>query len=411
MGQKASRRSSEPGFGSDSFLDVLANIVGILIILIVLCGVRIRNDPPSADLLSDEAIEEAQSHAKENWEQQKSAIEEENRKAEESYKAAVAAAEKEKKRLSDLFVARRREQEALDRQRDEHQEEAVRREKLLRQYEDEATRLQAELDKLAYRLDVTQKEVDSKEASQQNQLIALQKQIDGKSTTATQLSETVAAETKLLAMTTQRDEELRRRMLELRKQIDQTLKETPEAKRIRHYVTPLARRVEQHEIHFRCKNGRISYTYLDELLKQTREQATARITQSTSRLDGIAGPLGGFRLKYVLARPTTSVSEQLVSEYNSSRFSLVYWELDAESDFVGENKDEVLAANSALRVILRSMPSNKNSVTLWVYGDSFELAKVVELMLHEQNYTVALRPLPDGIPIIGSPMGSATHSH
>ncbi|MFP6764947.1 MAG: hypothetical protein VB858_15075, partial [Planctomycetaceae bacterium] len=37
-----SRRSSqdEPDFGSDSFLDIIANLVGILIILIVLAGLR-----------------------------------------------------------------------------------------------------------------------------------------------------------------------------------------------------------------------------------------------------------------------------------------------------------------------------------------------------------------------------------
>ena len=37
-----SRRGSsdEPDFGSDSFLDIIANLVGILIILIVLAGLR-----------------------------------------------------------------------------------------------------------------------------------------------------------------------------------------------------------------------------------------------------------------------------------------------------------------------------------------------------------------------------------
>ena len=411
MGKKASRNASEPGFGSDSFLDVLANIVGILIILIVLCGVRIRNSPPSADVLNDESVQEAEARAKAEWQEKKSAIEEENLKAEEAYKAALAAAEAEKKKVEDLFVSRRREQETLDQQYAEHQEELVKREKIVRQYEDEATRLQAELDELAYRLDMTQKEVDSKEKAKQNQLVALQRQIDGKTTAASQLQNAVAAEMQLLAVNSQREEDLRRQMLELRKLIDQTMKETPETKRIRHYVTPLARRIDQHELHFRCKNGRVAYTYLDELLVQTKEQASARITLSTSRLDGVAGPLGGFRLKYVLARPTTSVSEQVISEHNSARFALVYWELDAESDFTGETKEEVLAPNSALRVKLRSMPATKHSVTLWVYGDSFEVAKEVEQLLHEQSYTVALRPLPDGIPIIGSPMGSASHSH
>ena len=42
-----SRRTAraELGFGSDSFLDIIANIVGILIILIVVAGMRVSNAP------------------------------------------------------------------------------------------------------------------------------------------------------------------------------------------------------------------------------------------------------------------------------------------------------------------------------------------------------------------------------
>ena len=37
-------------FGSDSFLDVVANIVGILIILIVVVGVRVARAPALVDV-------------------------------------------------------------------------------------------------------------------------------------------------------------------------------------------------------------------------------------------------------------------------------------------------------------------------------------------------------------------------
>src|SRR5215467_1261972 len=38
-------RESEAGFGSDSFLDVIANMVGILIILVVVVGIRVKQMP------------------------------------------------------------------------------------------------------------------------------------------------------------------------------------------------------------------------------------------------------------------------------------------------------------------------------------------------------------------------------
>ncbi|MFQ5732786.1 MAG: hypothetical protein ACE5KM_12640, partial [Planctomycetaceae bacterium] len=41
------RRSGELEFGSDSFLDIIANIVGILIILIVVAGLRVARAPVS----------------------------------------------------------------------------------------------------------------------------------------------------------------------------------------------------------------------------------------------------------------------------------------------------------------------------------------------------------------------------
>ena len=42
-----SRRATqgETGFGSDSFLDIVANIVGILIILIVIAGIKMSQAP------------------------------------------------------------------------------------------------------------------------------------------------------------------------------------------------------------------------------------------------------------------------------------------------------------------------------------------------------------------------------
>src|SRR5262245_15512694 len=46
------RMPQEAGFGSDSFLDVLANMVGILIILIVIAGVKLGR--PVEETLADD---------------------------------------------------------------------------------------------------------------------------------------------------------------------------------------------------------------------------------------------------------------------------------------------------------------------------------------------------------------------
>jgi hypothetical protein len=47
--------TSDPAFGSDSFLDVTANLVGVLIILIVVVGVRVAQAPPGTFLAATNA--------------------------------------------------------------------------------------------------------------------------------------------------------------------------------------------------------------------------------------------------------------------------------------------------------------------------------------------------------------------
>ena len=49
-------QTSEPAFGSDSFLDVTANLVGVLIILIVLVGLRVAKAPPPSAAVEAEML-------------------------------------------------------------------------------------------------------------------------------------------------------------------------------------------------------------------------------------------------------------------------------------------------------------------------------------------------------------------
>src|SRR5688572_30263914 len=39
-------RQDDQSFGSDSFMDIVANVVGILIILLIVVGLRVKNAPP-----------------------------------------------------------------------------------------------------------------------------------------------------------------------------------------------------------------------------------------------------------------------------------------------------------------------------------------------------------------------------
>jgi hypothetical protein len=43
---------------------------------------------------------------------------------------------------------------------------------------------------------------------------------------------------------------------------------------------------------------------------------------------------------------------------------------------------------------------------MWVYPSGFETFRRLRDQLHAQGYMVAARPLPEGVPVRGSPSGS-----
>ncbi len=48
------------------------------------------------------------------------------------------------------------------------------------------------------------------------------------------------------------------------------------------------------------------------------------------------------------------------------------------------------------------------AVTFWVYPDSFPLYRRLRDLLHERDFVVAGRPLPEGMPIGSSRHGTAS---
>jgi hypothetical protein len=121
------------------------------------------------------------------------------------------------------------------------------------------------------------------------------------------------------------------------------------------------------------------------------------------------GPVGGFRLRYRLERVDTPTHIQLETGHTGSLVRLVRWELIPVASDLGESLDTALADGSRFRAALppvgRSAPP---TVTIWTYPDSFAELRALKERLHATGYLVAVRPLPQGVPIGGSPQG--THS-
>jgi hypothetical protein len=386
------RHHSEIGFGSDSFLDIIANIVGILIILIVVAGVRIGQAPFS----SEEADE---------------------------FEATVAAAidplrepEDEPLPIPDIVVGTSdaptweptaAEPIVIEQWREHaptelarHARQQTEREQLQRQLErlqnlpsepSEDTRFDPDrLTKSLARLELlNQQLLRSRETH-----TAVRAEVDGSQ--------------QQLAAVTQRLEDLNRQLMAAEAKLSQSEYGKAKPVVLRHDATPISEEVKSHEIHFVIQRGKVAEIPLDALLEQVREQIERRkdwILRSNKH-HGVAGPIRGFKLDYLVERQTLSTLDQLRVGTGLIRIGLTKWTIERDPDtMIEENLEQATGSTSRFLALVRSAPADA-ACTFWVYPDSFTEYQRLKQLAHDSGLRVAGRPLPEGIPIGGSPQGS-----
>lgn len=406
----AGKKHEEPSFGSDSFLDVITNMVGIIVILIVLVGLRVRHGVQESQL-KQAAAQQARHAADQEanrlktleWEKAKAQIDRENDRRRQQSRDEFAEREKE---LARRQAVERRRQESLAKQAElihQHEREAQERRDTVARYERETDRLRAEAAALAEKAARVKSETESQRAAAQDkeaELIAKQKDVD-------RWRVALDYESQRREKYQRSWDELRREFFALRDQLESIKAKPKVTKTWRHYATPIARRVQQKELHFRCVGGRVANIHLEALLDRCREAIFGGPNPLAVDEKNVVGPINGFRLAYGIARPRDTWSEQALNPF-VVRVQLTGWRIIGESDRLGETEQEALASGSKFIADLLLNPPEQYAITLWVYPDSFPLATALRARLHEMGYSVALRPLPKGVPIAGSPFGSAS---
>jgi hypothetical protein len=171
--------------------------------------------------------------------------------------------------------------------------------------------------------------------------------------------------------------------------------------------SPVARAAASDEYHFELYHNRITFIDLERLLVKTREDAQVRIRMS-DRVPVISnkiGPVGAFSLEYELVRAVPGSMEELL-ERKSLRFDLRSWELVPENENRGETFDATRNPLSEFSRAISRISPGRSTITLWVYPDSFPLYRRIRGELIEHGFSVAGRPLPEGVTIRGSPLGT-----
>ena len=170
---------------------------------------------------------------------------------------------------------------------------------------------------------------------------------------------------------------------------------------------PVAKPALSSEFHFELRRNRISFINLDRLMELTRADAQVRIRMSDRSpvISNKVGPVGAFSLEYELVRSVPGSMEELLARKNV-RFELSGWELLPESENRGETYEATRGPLSEFSRAINRLSPDRSTITLWVYPDSFILFRQVRNELTERGFSVAARPLPAGMTIRGSPMGT-----
>jgi hypothetical protein len=176
---------------------------------------------------------------------------------------------------------------------------------------------------------------------------------------------------------------------------------------LKHKLTPVGRKVDGQELHCLLSRGRVAVVPLEELAEEWKRNAQRKQDDilRTQRYVGSVGPIQGFRMDYVIERATASLIEELRMGQALVRIGLSEFQIRPEPGVITESAEQALHPHGRFLAALRRA-GPETTLTFWVYPDSFALHRELQDFAHEQGFEVAARPLPEGVPITGSPQGS-----
>lgn len=366
------KQREEMAFGADSFLDVVANVVGILIILIVVVGTKVARAPVSPPLLAIAPVMELETAPPPRALDPLPPLEDE-----EPDEPEVEIAFPD---LSPLPVVKLPE------------ELAAREAELLR----EQAALEESLRALsAEARHVTEtKERAARAAESQRKALG-------------EAAERLRGQRERLAELQSQADLLQRELAGIRRQTAAAEADGPRTEILTHRLPPIGRVVTGQEIHFLLRGNRVSVVPLSFLVERVHRDVDRRKETLLRRpfYQGLVGPIDGYEMEYMLQRQSLSVLDEIQQGRGVIRIGVTGWVIRPTGDALTETAAQALRPDSNFQQALRREGPSA-TVTFWVYPDSFEIHQQLKSYAHDAGYWVASRPLPEGVPIAGSPQGS-----
>jgi hypothetical protein len=267
--------------------------------------------------------------------------------------------------------------------------------------------LQARL--LAQLRQVQHVKADQTETSQTLAMLTAQReQLEQQAADARQAAAKEAEATRQLVASS---DEVRRRSQQLAAEIE-ALEKLPPIQQTLRYRTPISHPLHSEELMFECRHGRVTFLDLNALMKEVQQAMAEKRSQLRRQwqVEGRTAAVGAFRLHYILERdrgmldvigPGAPPDPDV-----SFNFGLSIGEVEPTAEPRGESEEKALGAGSEFRQIVDVIDPEQTAVTFWVYPDSFDLFRRLRDYLYERDVMVAGRPLPEQVPIACSRRGS-----
>lgn len=332
--------------GQDSFIDVVCNMVGILIVLVMIVGVR-ASRPAEFDAAMTPKKKAAQApvdnHLVDASELMKE-IEEANKQTREL--------EQEAEQVADLVVqaaaTEHRRQQLLLLQAAVEQQIAERRAQL-----DEAGKAQFDVQRAIAEAEIKLTELTQEQVS--------------------------------------------------------LVSQAPDVEEIECVPTPIAKVVGDEAIHVRLKHGLLTLVPSDALMAEAMSRGGEYLRnglRDRNAAEDVFGPIDGFRVRASVVRHDSLPQGPTdVPQPKQSFLELRYTFLPVSED-IGQPIAQAILPNSQMMQVIKARRSSSPAIVAWVYPDSFGELRELKRALWNEGIPLAVRALDHRQLIVFSTMGS-----
>ena len=400
--------------GYDSFLDIVANLVGILVILIMVLGVRAKEAWQRADESPIEVVATNTFSEPMAADLEDSQVDETKSEVFEEYEAVVAVELDPESDVDpngvvlpppDLDVTY---QGDIPSQEDITVAPVTASPELLDIPDVETARRQAEEMRLAaHETDAQIAALDQQVALQQayrdELLVALtvgKQQVEAHREQLSEAEAKQAAEREVL-------QSARQQLTNLQRQVKDFDLAPPEPIVLTHRPPPLAKTVFGREEHFRLHNGLIVHVPMREIGDRLQNEMKNKMwkLKETPQIMETFGPLGDFYVRYLLVRSERKIRTE-TGPLVRTVVELDHFELQPVTETLGVPVSTALQSGSSFDQRLSQYDASEVTITVWTYPDSYAELRQLKESLWKRGFLVAARPLQAGIPISGSPHGT-----